>query len=767
MSAPAAVGSGLTLVSLLVAAPAFADHHEEPAPRIEEVVVTATKRETALSDLPEAVFAADGTTLSDNGTIDIEDFIRTVPGVTWESAGRHNSEISIRGVNQFFGQGVNTGFYFDEAPLGSVGTNPAFTTYDIARVEILRGPQGTLYGEGSLGGTVRYISNRPNPGEFEGTLHLGWGDIDQGGSRTDVAGVLNLPLVEDVLAIRLLGFNRDEGGYIDSDFFGTEDINNFKNTGGRVSLRWQPNDRLDITAGYSTARQESDDLFARAFSDSLSFNAKILQPFEDEYDLYTLELNYEANAGNLTAATTYFDRDQHFTFDQSLRLRFFPFNPFLGGAFFPPSPPFPPPPASFPIPPVQALGTQGNLAPEIFSQEVRFASSGSGPLTWIGGFFFKDYKLDILSNDFTYPALTQTQLDDIEAATALYFGLQGEIGENGINRSDLSAQYQTIALFGELTYQFTDRLRGLLGVRLFEEDRDVNSFQSGLSPMLATVFARELPVFDIVLRSRNSDEVSNFKLSLAYDLSNTAMIYAIAAEGFKGGGENTNASLVPGAPQSFGPETLTSYEFGWKASFWNNRAYIDGSAYYIDWQDIVAGVDAVGGGTSISVVDNVGAAASRGVDLSVMFGLTDNWTLSINGGVVNAKLEDEFLLSGGQVVPEGSQLPDTPEHQFNVSTSYDFPIGSASVRLNANFNRVGSAARNLDPTNQVDHEPYETLNVGASVQLNGWRIGAYVDNATNNLQRQIWAAPGTLFGPSAVYNVDRPRTTGLRVRYDF
>ncbi len=769
LKALAPVVLGLIVGSQFVWEVTVADEHEGASLSLEEIVVTASKRETRMRDLPEAVYALQGETLNTNGTIEIEDFIRTVPGVTWESSGRSGSEISIRGINQFYGQGVNTGFYLDEAPLGMVGSNPAFTTYDIARIEILRGPQGTLYGEGSLGGTVRYITEKPYTGGIEGNVQLGWGGITDGGDRNEIAGVLNLPLVQDRLAVRLLGFSRDDDGYIDSDVFGIEDINNYKNSGGRITVLWRPIEELEITAGYSRAKQESDDQVARAFPETLSFNANILQPFEDEYDLFTLQLDYDMFAGSLTSATTYFDREQQFQLDFSLFLRIFPLNPFLAGAFFPPPLPiFPPRPASFPIPPVRAIGIDAMMAPDVFSQEIRFVSNSDGPYTWVAGAFYRTYELNRASNFFSDPNLTRTQLDDIELGILQYYGIRGQIGDNGINRSTATTDIQTMALFGELTYQFTDRLRGLVGARLFKEDRDADSFESGLVPVIQGALAGGLPTFDLLLQSSNSDNVTNLKFSLAYDLSDSAMIYAIAAEGFKGGGENTNAGLVPGAPESYGPETLTSYEIGWKVSFWDDRAYMDGSVYFIDWKDIVAGVDYESAGASIQVVDNVGDASSRGFDLSTTFRLTDNWDLSISGGTVDAKLEEDFLLSGGDLVPEGTQLPDTPEYQASVATSYRFIVGNAFVTLNASFTRIGEATRSLDPTDEFDHRAYEKLNFGASVQLtDNWRITAYLNNATNDVQRQLWARPGSIFGPMGAYNSDRPRSFGLTVRYDF
>jgi len=363
------------------------------------------------------------------------------------------------------------------------------------------------------------------------------------------------------------------------------------------------------------------------------------------------------------------------------------------------------------------------MAPEVFAQEIRFVSNTDGPFAWIAGAFYKSYKLDRLSNNFSVPALTRTQFEDIELAVLQYWGVRGQIGDNGINRADATTDLKTSALFGELTYEFTDRLRGLVGVRLFKEERDASSFESGLMPVMRGVLAGGQPTFDILFQSSNSDNVTNLKLSLAYDVTDTAMIYAIAAEGFKGGGENTNASLVPGAPESYGPETLTSYEIGWIVSFWDDRAYMDGSVYFIDWKDIVASVDFQSAGASLRVVDNVGDGSSRGFDLSMTFRLRDNWDLSISGGTVDAKLEDEFRLAGGQVVPKGTQLPDTPEYQISVGTNYEFPAGNTNVRLNANFSRIGGATRSLNPTDEFDHRAYEKLNLSASVPLtDSWRI---------------------------------------------
>lgn len=403
---------------------------QQPAPdeaggALEEVQVTAQRRAQSIVEVPFSISAVDGDTLDSLGALRFEDFARTLPGVAFSNVGPGQNRITIRGVSTFSGVSV-VGLYIDESPVASTinFTQPSFTLFDLERIEVVRGPQGTLFGEGSLGGTIRYITAKPDLERFGVRAATSLSQTEEGGTNYDVNALLNAPVIEDRFAVRLTGTHQTDSGYIDNLPLGQDDWNDVETDAARAKALWKVSDRLSIELSglYQTIAQDgpSVESFDRP-DESLENNDTANQNFDDDISQAALVMSYELPALTLTSATSYFERKV----DQGAQSRG---------------------PAGTGTPRYTLLDADF----DVLTEELRAVSSSAGRLQWSAGLFYKEYEVDELRRTFAGSPSG------------------APLGAPSVRESS----FDQTALFGELEYGFTPRLFGTVGVRWFSEDQE-------------------------------------------------------------------------------------------------------------------------------------------------------------------------------------------------------------------------------------------------------------------------------------------------------
>lgn len=486
------------------------------------ITVTAQKREEELQDVPISISAVTAEKLEDLGADSFTDYARTIPGLTFVDRGPNQNRVVIRGVSPLAGQST-IALYIDGLSVSSSFNQPDLKLFDAERVEVLRGPQGTLYGEGAMGGTINIINNKPDPSGFDSKVELTASDTSEGGGNSELSAMVNVPVVEDKFAIRLVAYNRDYDGWIDNPILGVERLNDIKMTGARLTGRWIASEKAlwTFSANIEDLEQGGANQVNFLLGD-LEASEDIVGFNDDKIETYSLEFNYDFGGTEFTAIAGVLQRDTRLEFDVG-----------FGPDF----------PAGF------ASDQQ------VTTGEFRLASTRPGPWTWVVGAFYKKWDQDnrLFSDGFP-----------------LFPGFQ--------TRFDAVAQFDTEirALFGEATYDFNERLSGTIGLRSFEqEQRDIAV--TSLTDLGIVIDQSDL--------AETFSDVSP-KLGLAYDVSDDSKLFFTIAKGYRAGGVNPLNVTNPEAPRGYDADYVLSYEFGFKTSTPDGRAVVNGAIYHMDWEDL-------------------------------------------------------------------------------------------------------------------------------------------------------------------------------------
>jgi len=685
------------------------DAAEEQEPGVlEEVIVSALRRgDMTLQEAPMSISALTGDFLEDQGFVDLAGAAGSLPGVQFQSQGEGQTRITIRGISSDVGVATAT-IYFDEMPVSTVGdavAQPAFNFFDVERVEVLRGPQGTLYGEGSMGGTIRYISRKPDASSYAAAVDVSGASINSGGESYSLNAMVNIPVVEDTFALRLTAFSRDDDGWIDNSRLDAEEVNYFENKGARMAARWLATDRLTIDASVLYNDIEEGDI-NELFQPGILENG-ILGLRQENYTQSNLTFRYGGDWGDFISSTSWFDRER----EQNIG------NPFLDMAFGPL------------FPPGTALFTDVVDATEIFTQELRINSAGDNRFQWVAGVYYKDAKRQI-----------DTALEtDPDIGVSVFGGTIDNV-------------FEEWAIFGEGTFWFTDRFQGTLGLRYFDEELTSKSFFD---------YGIFLPGYtETVEDSMGHSEVTP-KLLFGYDITDDAMIYVSGAQGYRSGGFNLSDVVIPGAPPTYEPDNVINYEIGWKTSWADNRVVFNGALFYIDWTDMqVIGVTE---GGFFGAIENVGSAHSSGLELELSAKLSEGLDLTLGGTYNEAELDAAVLNSATLgIIPKGNRLLLVPEVSFNASLAYTRPVSDTLNGIaRATWQYTGS--RYGDLANTQDLDSYNILNLRIGVEADSWSAYLFADNVTDELA--IYA-PGTQ-GTLDTLIVNQPRTIGLKLSYRY
>jgi outer membrane receptor protein involved in Fe transport len=692
---------------------------------IEEVIVTAQKREQAAQDIPVSLSALTDTMLEQSGINFLEGIRDITAGLEIVSQSPGALQIAMRGVTNLTGNIESTaavGYYLDESPISAFATAmPEFALWDAQRVEVLRGPQGTLFGEGSMGGTIRVITNRPDPTQFSGRLQGQLSSTDGGGQNYIARGVLNAPLSEGTLAMRLTFSRQDDSGWVEVPDLSLKDTNDMESTDLRFALGWTPSENLmvdfsvlhhEIDIGNTYGQTEAGLLDPQAV---LSVAGPIgqLSTEETEYDLYNITVNYDLGWATFVSATSRFDMDRYTLLDLTPQMPLF-------------------------------FGVPGDSKEDLWtsvnstSQEFRLVSNGDQAVDWTVGAFFKSNERELL----------QSFYFDLPA-----FGLVDETGDL------LESDADSWAVFAELDYQITDAWSAKLGGRYYSDDRS-----------LTTTTLRDSLIFGSIAGTvvKGSGDDSHFSPSVSLTWTgDETLFYAKISTGFRSGGTNPNASKAPDQIQPvYAPEELRAYELGWKNTLASGQVQLNAYLYYNDWSDLQLGFVTDDG--LFGFTNNAGTAESTGGELELLWKPSSNLTWAINLGYTDAEITKDVYNAFGQLVAEaGNTIPFAPKLTVGTTFDYNWAVSnSLEGAFHVSYAYRDKTQSDAENFAETENDAYHMVRIRAGVQGDTWGLYAYANNlfdevATTFRQNPVAATPLTYL------SYIRPRTVGVELTWDF
>jgi len=703
-------------------APAPAQTGVEPSvDSTEDIVVTAQKRSERLVDVPMAVVAISGEKLTNTQTTSLLDLQNRIPGLRINGDGVTQNSIVLRGVSVGTQANAPVATYVDETPYGAVGPysggavlSPNFDTYDLSRIEVLRGPQGTNYGAMALAGIVKYVPNAPDPTGFAASALVGLSGVAGGGTGREFHAMANVP-ISDKLAIRIVGNSMRFPGYIDVPERGAKNVNEVNRWGVRASLLWTPSDDLKIRLNADVQRTKLDDDSSYTVVASSSDNSKLIrtgapfaEPSSARVQIFNATVNWNLHWASLVSATSY--TRGHLEQTQNLDLGSIP-SSLYGGRF--------------------ASQLALNYRPEGFTQEIRLNSNSKGSLQWTVGAFFND--ADATGEQLLIPY-------DLDARTARP-GLTPALGQ--ILRD---SKYREYAGFANIRYEPVERLTIGLGARYSYNDQTSARSSSGL-----------------VTGSGSTESPSNegsftYSADAKYALDGHNNLYARIATGFVAGGPN-NITAVPGAPGSYDSSTTTNYEIGMKGSFARGNFTYDLAVFRIDYDDIQ--ISAQFGNTYLFT--NGGRARSQGVEAAFGYTPFTGLQLSASGSYIDARLRTDLPSSfGGKA---GDRLPVTPIFAGALSAAYERPLvdritGFAGLDLAYAGNRI-TGFSTVAPRSTL--AAYTQVDGRIGIATGPVRLTLYAKNLFNRhivVDRQTVSVNGADQVRETIYS---PRTIGFTI----
>ena len=792
--------------SLVAAAVALAIANSASAQTVlGEVTVTARKRAESLQDVPFAISARTEDALRAAGADNIEDVSRNVAGLTVQNLGPGQSQVGIRGISagkidrDLAGIKEQVGVYMDESVISLSLFTPDLDLYDLNRVEVLRGPQGTLFGSGSLAGTVRYISNQPDTLADYGSVEAGMSTIDGGDTGGNVRGMLNMAM-GDRAAMRLVGYYNDIPGFIDAIRPGgsiDEDVNGGTRQGARLAFRFEPTENVAITPrviyqevdmdGFN--RQDIWNMLANPFTTTelpiaigeRQQYVQLQEKFTDDFMLADLNMEFDLGSVVLTSISSFTDRDILVIRDATQLTGSVTFSP-IGGT-----------------------GSDVRLSSplhdatdvEVFTQELRLASDTDGRLQWLIGAFYSDIKRDY-SQTLPTPGYDDLMIDLLCGGPPNCGVTSPDFGSPVDNPffSLIPYDFKQTAIFAEATFNVSDRLAVTLGGRYYDYDEDRDLYFAG-------IFADSDGGPDEPTNGPGSTSDDGFlpRLLLSYEVNENVQLNAQAAKGFRLGGINDPLNLLLctdedeatyGGRETFESETLWNYELGAKITFADGRAQFNIAAFHAEIEDLQ--VPALAGSCSSRIAINVPKSHSSGLEMELTAQPTDRFDFGISATYTSAEIDTtvtapvggvETIISG---IEEGNRLPSTPEFQLAANATYTWPMtATLDGFLTGSYQHVGSRFTQMgdqadgfdtftvftygDPTiTTFTFDPllpaYDIGNLRVGVRGDDWEAALFVNNiGDENARLALDQERGRR--ARVGYLTNQPRTIGLTFRKDF
>lgn len=784
--------------------------------QIEKIEVTATRRSGSLQEVPINISALTSDVMAQQDIEDLDDVARWVPGLTvTDQGGRSDSPVIVRGLNTNSSgpssDGGTVATYFGEIPLFL-----NMRLIDVDRVEVLIGPQGTLYGAGTLGGAIRYI---PKAVDLNFTSGEVFGDAYSVSENDSLGGeggfIFNAPLIDGEMGVRMSLNYFNNPGFLDYNYVvreggvslpdpdwnddaavsenlrRVEDANGEDTLTARIALRWVPNDWLDGTLSYFYQKQEVEGRSITQFDALAADNplSDVIGPYESAYryeeprekedELLSLELKADLGFAELVSATGYSQFDAIGQRDQTdllIRLDY-----------------------SYEEFPAFSAYTEEVDERKILTQELRLVSQAEGPLSWIAGFYYNKTEYDGYSKEFT-PGFDEYAID---------------VWEVGGNYRPDSLEYYSVsntettesAFYGELSYEVNEKLNVTLGMRAYQYD-------------IESASAIDLPLYYSVFEGRGEDSIeldyssapaddsgTLFKFNASYQFDDNTMGYVTISEGFRIGGANGVGACPPDIDdiatqivcalpdeQNYEPDTTTNYELGLKSSYFKNRLQLNLALFNVDWDDAQVGGATINGQQPITT--NAEGANSRGAEISVRALATDNITLYATYSKTIAKLTADVPFLFGVFGEQGSalqdyydgkdgdRLPGSPEQQFSFGVNYATEVlDGKMLDLNYGLTAQDDVFSTVGLRQNGEALPgYAVSNFNAKLSDEVWSVTFYIDNlfdkyAYTSVRRDrgdmglATFASMTPNGTELLRNyghyVLTPRTVGLKFNYQF
>jgi iron complex outermembrane recepter protein len=763
---PLSLGIAGTL-ALLVAGTATAQEAspgvpDDAARTLDAVVVTANKRVENVREVAAAISVIGERQLENMGANSLTDYADLVPGLQVQDNGSPGmTSISLRGVAAL-SSGATVATYLDEVPVGSSGIYQAanmfnldLLPYDIGRIEVLRGPQGTLYGAGAIGGLLKYVTREPNLSDSEFRLGAGLSSIQDGDQGWNARFGASIPLQHDRLGLQVSYARNELPGYVDNAADGREDINSGQQVGARAALVWD-GDAFDLKLSALRQSVDSDDTAIVALDPAdgepmfgdLMGQSWAPQPFEKDLDLYSLTLDWDLGWADFVSATGWSDTQTMYQLDSTIQFGEFA-NLQLG------------------LPERGLSDVRYEMDLDKLTQEFRLTSKSGGHFEWLVGAFYT--KEDAIQRQVV--RLRQGDGTPLPAPLEM-FGVLAIV--------ELPSDYRETALFANGAWRVTDRFKIDAGVR---QARNEQTFSQNV-PAGVLVAIGSAP-------GASEEDVFTWSLSPQFQLADDVMVYARAATGYQPGGPNV---ALPGIPPSVDSSMLSSYEVGLKSQFADRRVQLDLALFRIDWEDIqvASSFNGIGG------LVNGGEATSEGIELAALFRPVDALTLGLTAAYTRGEIKNDFAPT---VIPQdgfdvilntglgGDRMPYVPRLAWSATAEYVFDlaggmqgqVGGAFRWVGDRFNDTterqritlpGDPATILDEqiTAPVELESYRALDVYAGIGKGGWVVRAYVNNVTDErAYSSLATSASALTGALAQYNAVpiQPRMYGVEFDYRF
>jgi len=781
----AMLGGVYGLIGMLAGTALAQQASRSDAGQLEEIVVTAEKREATVETTSISMTAISGADIQARGFTDLSSLMKTVPGVSMRTSGPGMTEFEMRGVASNGGNSPTVGFYFDDVSL----TAPAATNegkivispdlYDLSRIEVLRGPQGTLYGSGSMGGTIKVVANQPNPDAFEASGEVKFADTDHGGFDHAENAMVNLPFWGDKAALRIVGSYSEDAGWIDrvvvapGQFplpsglattataayytvrgnvlaapIATEyhDVNDVDTSSVRLSAVFKPIDGLTVTPSYFYQKLRSGGL---PYIDSNPGTDAFYQPFDtpeqyrDEFKLEALSVKYHTDAFEISSATAYWSRHEPLVQDtaESWTTTLLPDG--IG---------------------ITGFGTgNGNLGRSYAeednqshqtTEELRVSSVAGSPLKWLVGYFYSDF---VSPWDIVFPSASGASNPDI--------------GTNDLFSYYTPFKILQQSFFGEATYNFTEPFSVTVGARRYHYDSAVYLDQFG--GLTATT----------VQAASEREQGVTPKVTLSYQFDKDLLVYATAAKGFRPGGGtgpvptsgtlgdpceaqlqqeyNSHGAFVPG-PLQFKSDSVWSYELGEKWRSADNRVTINASTYFESW----IGVQQTNSLTCGYIYTaNAGDAHVYGGELELDAIVVKDLEATANVSYSHAALVSANLVGAG--FNPGTPIQEVPKWTSTVALIYRHPLNDA-LTLTARGESTYTGSR-TDETFYVNTLPgYDLTNVRAGVEAGRWSAVLFINNVADKraLLNNITQDAANLADVNRIA-VNQPRTAGIDLNVKF
>ncbi len=741
---------------------------------IEEVVVTAEKRASTVQNTPLSITALSGRQMQQAGITTVTQVAETVPGISLRSSGPGQTELEMRGMSSSGGASPTVGFYLDETPLtppaaslnGKVVIDPDL--FDLNRVEVLRGPQGTLYGSGSMGGTIKLLTNPPDLTRYSGQIDTTLSGTAGGGVNPTGKAAVNIPLVNDKLALRIVGEEKYISGWIDrivdtpfpfptnpspscAPFLACNrgdvtaepshtisNVNWELQQSARASLLAKPTEDLSVTLNFMYQRIGMggyNEFDMPPGSSSLAHYQPFdtSEPFSDSFKLFSGTANYNLGFGTLTASTSYWQRDERQSQDISESI-YNLLNSFgLQPAGYTPS-----------------VFTEEDISDQ-FSQEIRIASPSNQRLTWlVGGFYSR--LLSVFRDTNNAPGYAGLSVGGAAANP------QGIIYD--ANNPYHVDQY---ALFGEASYKLLDTLKFTAGLRYFDYNTHVYEAENGIGTTSGNAVATAASY-------RTSANGVTPKFNLAYQPNPNLTVYTEISKGFRPGGVNLPIPTSIGCNvtnEVYGPDTSWNYEVGEKARVFDGRLTVNADVYYIEWNNVQQLINQSCG---YPLTQNAGNAQSYGPELEISAQLTPDLTLTASGAYTHAVLTsvNDTLTAADPALVKGTPILNIPKYTESTSLTYRRPVTDAYEFIGRISNSYVGPSTDISYTYK-QLEPYDIVGVRAGLVGPHWSGFLFVDNLTNkHAELSINTTSFSWVTPSVTrVATNLPLTAGVEIAYKF